>query len=100
MTDFATTYRALVVPRLKNACRLMGVYLALDMREWGEAVSDVWSDARRYGATHLPGALTAELLDWIEAEIMSAMFEAERLLGQCEYKQVTMMMVDDGRQLL
>ena len=75
---FAGHYRALVVPRLLQMCRVQGLFLATGLCGWSEAHEKVRDLAIRLGALSLPADLGAELLDdRIAAWLLEAVTAAE-----------------------
>lgn len=77
MSEFATTYRALVVPRLRQLCASEGARLALGLVDWSDAVGAVWDTAYRLGAYALPDTLPEELYDWVQSQLLAFDMQAD-----------------------
>ena len=77
MNDFPNHYRAIIGPRIRQAAIWRGVLVACGDETYGEAVSEVWWEAWRLGASRLPQRLADDLCscigDWICESVEAAL---------------------------
>lgn len=71
MTDFANTFRTLVMPSLRERCRYYGILVSCDQIGLGEACDLVMDEARKRGATYLDSRKLTDLLDWTATRILT-----------------------------
>ena len=79
--SFAEQYRADVVPRLARIARVQGLFLACGLTGFDEAWGEVFAEARRLGALHLPEALRDDLMAWVTSTVLAETIEAENRHG-------------------
>lgn len=72
MSTFAATFGEIVIPDLRRMCAARGLFVALDLADFGEACAEVWTVALRRGAERLPRAALDQLDDWIAAQLLQA----------------------------
>ncbi len=70
MATFAATFRELVMPGLRQRCRVQALFVTLDMETFAGAFAAVMRHASQRGASGLPDDLLAELADWIGTTIL------------------------------
>lgn len=76
-SDFADTFRAVAVPRLRPSIDNRGRALALDLETFSDARGKVMAEAMRLGAGYLPTEHLTAFIDWVDSAILAAMDEAE-----------------------
>lgn len=77
MSDFSATFREIVVPDLRRACRLNALAVARERCSFTDAWIAVMAQARRRGATHLPTAIIIDLEAWIDTTILQTIADIE-----------------------
>ena len=77
MSDFASAFREIVVPDLKQRCRAQGLFVALGLADFSDAQSAVIQRAYSRGAGNLPDEIQIDLLNWISTLVLRATDEAE-----------------------
>jgi hypothetical protein len=87
MTDFATTYRELVMPRLSALCIAHGSSIAHGLETFTAAFGQVMGSAIALGASCLPAELFADLEDYLLTSLSTAAFDAETKLDLLRWKQ-------------
>lgn len=70
MDSFADHYRAIVLPRLREHCRLPGLLVEAGAMVFSEAFDQVFREAWRLGASRLPADKVLALEDWIASRIL------------------------------
>tara|TARA_R110000868_G_scaffold41986_1_gene142512 strand:+ start:2389 stop:2724 length:336 start_codon:yes stop_codon:yes gene_type:complete len=81
-SDFAQTFRALIVPRLRPMIQGQGLLIALGLAEYIEAQNAVMAEAGRLGAYRLPIEHFHALEEWIGAAIVKAEDDHTRKLDE------------------
>lgn len=77
MSNFSATFREIVVPDLRRACRLNALAVARERCSFTDAWIAVMAQARRRGATHLPMAIIIDLEAWIDTTILQTIADIE-----------------------
>ena len=72
ISSFALTFRRIVVPKLESMVESRGLFVALGVDEFGEALSEVRHEAIRLGAAYLPDEIYEELLEWTATALIEA----------------------------
>lgn len=75
---FADDFRTCVLPRLREACRREGVFVACRLRDFADAHAAIWEEAAYLGALFLPEPVRADLEDWIGTTLLHAVLAAEQ----------------------
>lgn len=70
-SDFAQTFRALVVPQLKLRAYLEALAFTTGQQSFGDAVDAVWSYAAQRGAHYLDADRITELHDWVMSQVLA-----------------------------
>ncbi len=83
MSSFADTFRALVIPGLRQTARSAAFLMSHDRCDFTEAHDWVMRDARRYGSAYLPDDDLMALMDWVDTTILKylADFETNQAVG-------------------
>lgn len=97
--NFPTHFRDHVMPRLRQQVALQSFLIACGAASYAEGYDAVMTQARRYGAMHLPERLRvwdetlgrfrtarprAELEDWIATSISTGILQAEPRVAEIE----------------
>lgn len=87
--SFPADFRSLVVPRLRQACRLAALRIAADGASFAHEEATITAEAYRLGAGRLTAELRADLEDaigdWLLADLGAALLAwdaAEALAGR------------------
>lgn len=81
MTDFAATYRELVVPRLNALCIAHGSSIAHGLETFTDGFAQVMGCAIALGASHLPADRLAELEDYLLTSLCTVAWDTETKLN-------------------
>lgn len=84
MTDFAQTFRALVVPDLKRRIEQHALMVACEITEFDDFYHDIMSQAYARGAHCLPDHILAELDAWVSSTILREMWRYVPAVGEAE----------------
>ncbi len=76
-SDFAASFRAHVVPKLAEACRSRGLFLALNLLTYSGAVAEVMHIAQKHRVFLLPDEHFAALETWIGDQILARAAESD-----------------------
>ena len=80
LSDFAATFKQLVMPRLRQMCIEHGSSVAHGLETFSDAASKVLGAATTLGATRLPGTLFEELEDHLLTTLLNAAVDVETKL--------------------
>ena len=72
ISSFSLTFRRIVVPKLEGMVESRGLFVALGIDEFGEALSEIREEAIRLGAAYLPDEIYEELLEWTATTLIEA----------------------------
>lgn len=78
-SDFATAYRAHVLPRLREAVSVASMAFWADDLSFGDIATDVWGVAHRHGADFLPDDHRDILRDWLYSLLTEQIDAAEEI---------------------
>ena len=84
MATFAAAFREIVIPDLRKACVVQGMYLSAGLATWPEAFGEVLKLATDRGALHLPSSDWDGLTDWIAAELTRDVARSDQLTTEWE----------------
>lgn len=76
LSDFAATFRSLVMPKLRDAVESRGFMIALDLRSFNESHREILSMAGRWGAWNLPCPHFDALIEWSQSALLDAACKA------------------------
>lgn len=82
MSTFASTFREIVVPKLRRWVEMEAVCVARGIETYGDAFATVYREANSMGASHLPKQVHDDLVDWIAAKLLVEIDTVERLGAQ------------------
>ena len=77
MKLFSNHFAEHIIPRLQNLIRAEAVCVARHVEDYGGAFAAVMAYANRYGASHLPDEIHADLEDWVSSELAEQIMRAE-----------------------
>lgn len=85
MTTFASAFREIVAPALRQRCRSAGFCIGRGRWSFTQGHAFVLDLARQRGAMHLPDRILEELDNWIATQIVAAVIEMEDELKRSAY---------------
>ena len=71
-SDFAASFRASIVPRLRPLIDTQALFLALDMTTFADAETEIIRAAGKWGAYRLPPEHFAALGEWVATALVTA----------------------------
>lgn len=83
-SDFAATFRAHVIPQLREMMPVRGLFVALGIEGFTEAHGTVMRRAAELGAYHLPPEHLSLVDDWIGTALLDAIREKQPVVDAGE----------------